>query len=224
METAEAVGSETLDKKYSLGVSPATIRNEMVELTKLGYLRQPHTSSGRIPSPKAFKFYVNQLMEEKKLSVADEVSAKEAIWDYRFEFEKLMSKIAKELASRTKSLALAKTNEGEVYSAGYANILDNPEFFDIDVTRTVLGLLEQTRVLEEIFSRSFEEEPIHVLIGEDLENEFLEPCSLVFTHFEAGPKHSGVIGVLGPSRLKYPEVIPTVRYFGDLVSEIAKNW
>ena len=56
IETAEAVGSEALEKKYSLGVSPATIRNEMASLTKLGFLRQLHTSAGRVPSPKAMKF------------------------------------------------------------------------------------------------------------------------------------------------------------------------
>ena len=59
--TAEAVGSETLEKKHSLGVSPATIRNEMVRLTELGMLSQPHTSSGRAPTPIALKYYVDQL-------------------------------------------------------------------------------------------------------------------------------------------------------------------
>jgi heat-inducible transcriptional repressor len=53
IETAEPVGSGALDKKYNLGISPATIRNEMVTLTKFGFLKQPHTSSGRVPTPKA---------------------------------------------------------------------------------------------------------------------------------------------------------------------------
>jgi len=224
IETAEPVGSETLDKKYSLGVSPATIRNEMAKLTQMGYLQQPHTSSGRIPTSQAFKFYVNQLMKEKKLSVADEVSAKEAIWDYRFEFDKLMKRVTKELAERTKALALAKTNDEEIFSSGYSNILDCPEFYDIDVTRTVLNLLDEARELEEIFSQAFGEEPIHILVGEDLRNEFLRPCGVVFTEFQAGPKHSGYLGVIGPSRLRYQEVVPTVRYFGQLIDEIARNW
>ena len=65
--TAAAVGSEALDKKYNLGVSPATIRNEMVSLTKSGYLKQLHTSAGRVPTPVAMKFYIDQLMEEKQI-------------------------------------------------------------------------------------------------------------------------------------------------------------
>src|SRR4030042_2395988 len=83
IETAQPVGSENLDKKYNLGVSPATIRSEMVALTRTGYLRQPHTSSGRIPSPQAMKFYIDQLMEERQMSLADEVKTKEEVWDAR---------------------------------------------------------------------------------------------------------------------------------------------
>src|SRR5438309_11217045 len=80
--TADPVGSETLEKKYSLSASPATIRNEMVRLTELGYLKKPHTSAGRIPTPQGMKFYVTQLMREKELSVAEEVAVKEKVWDY----------------------------------------------------------------------------------------------------------------------------------------------
>src|SRR3990167_1217541 len=61
-QTAEPVGSERLDRKYGLGVSPATIRNEMVILAEMGYLSQPHTSSGRTPTPKAIRFYDERLI------------------------------------------------------------------------------------------------------------------------------------------------------------------
>jgi heat-inducible transcriptional repressor len=63
IETAEPVGSETLEKKHNLSASPATIRNEMVRLTDLGYLKKPHVSAGRIPTPAGMKFYVKQLMK-----------------------------------------------------------------------------------------------------------------------------------------------------------------
>lgn len=224
IETAEPVGSETLEKKYSLGISPATIRNEMTALTKEGFLRQPHTSAGRVPTPTGFKLYINQLMEEKKPSVTEEVAAKEAVWDYRHEFDRLMREATRALASQTESLAVAATQSGDVYSAGYAHILDMPEFFDIDVTKTVLNLLDEFKSLQSLFEKSYGEDPIHVLLGEDLGQEFLQPCGMVFTHFEAGPKHSGSIGVIGPCRLNYPAVIPTIRYFGELINEMAKNW
>ncbi len=224
IETAEPVGSETLEKKYSLGVSPATIRNEMTRLTEEGFLRQPHTSAGRVPTSVGFKFYINQLMEEKKPSVTDEVAAKEAIWDYRYEFDRLMREATRALAQQTRMLAVAATKEGDVYSAGHAHILDLPEFFDIDVTKTVLNLLDEFKSLQALFEKSFGEDPVHILLGEDLEEEFLRPCGMVFTHFEAGPKRSGNIGVIGPCRLNYPTVIPTIRYFGELINKMAKDW
>jgi heat-inducible transcriptional repressor len=223
MESAEPVGSETLEKKYELGVSPATIRNEMVALTKMKYLHQPHTSAGRVPTKESFKFYVDQLMEEKKLSVADEVAAKEKIWDARFDFDKLMHQATKALAERTHALAVAATKKGDVYHAGYANILEAPEFYDIDLTRAVLSMLDETNRLLDIFSHSFGEEPIHLLFGDELGYELLEPCSLVFVEFDAGPEKSGSLGVIGPSRLNYPRIIPLVKYFGNLIEEMAKE-
>src|SRR3989338_6920773 len=88
IETAEPIGSETIEKEASLGVSPATIRNEMVRLTGLGYLRQPHTSAGRIPTSVGMKFYVDQLMEEKTLSLKDEGAIKEELSQPSERFDK----------------------------------------------------------------------------------------------------------------------------------------
>lgn len=221
IETAEPVGSETLEKKYSLGISPATIRNEMAILTELGFLRQPHTSAGRVPTPVGFKHYITNLMDKETLSVAEEVAAKESVWDHRFEFDRLMQEVTRALAQRTKSLAIATTDEGDLYSAGYANILEVPEFYDIDVTRSVLALLDQTKQLQAILERALGEDSIHILFGEDLGREFFQPCSLVFTHYQAG-SHSGALGVIGPCRLHYGRIIPVIEYFGHLVREMAK--
>ena len=68
IRTAEPVGSKTIAATAGLGCSSATIRNELAELTSLGYLEQPHTSAGRVPSPQGYRFYVNELMERQKLS------------------------------------------------------------------------------------------------------------------------------------------------------------
>ena len=68
IRTAEPIGSRTIARKYNLGISPATIRNEMADLEESGYLQQPHTSAGRVPSSKGYRFYVDSLMEVKELS------------------------------------------------------------------------------------------------------------------------------------------------------------
>jgi heat-inducible transcriptional repressor len=223
IETAEPVGSESLEKKYSFGVSPATVRNEMARLTKQGYLKQPHTSAGRIPTPIGFKFYINQLMEEKKMPVTEEVAAKEKVWDWRHDFSRLLREATKSLAEQTRYLAVSAADKGEVYHAGSANILDIPEFYDIDVTRTVLSMLDEFEKLELLFTRSFSEDPVKVLLGDELGYEYLEPCGLVFTHFKT-PRHKGSLGVIGPLRFNFPRVIPIVRYYGDLISGVLKDW
>lgn len=224
IETAEAVGSETLDKKYNLGISPATIRNEMVKLTELGYLRQSHTSAGRTPTPKALRFYIKDLMKARELSVAEEVAAKEKVWDYRQDFEKLLRGTTRALAERTKALALSTDEEGDLYYAGAANILEMPEFYDIDLTKSLLSLLDDFDFWEDLVSRVVEgEDPIHLLLGEELGTKYLEPCGFIFTHYEV-PRHRGILGVVGPYRLNYPIIIPAVRYFGNLIEEIGRSW
>jgi heat-inducible transcriptional repressor len=71
IETAEPVGSKAISEKGGLGISPATIRNEMAELTALGLLEQPHTSAGRVPSPHGYRIYVNDLMDRHALSMKE---------------------------------------------------------------------------------------------------------------------------------------------------------
>lgn len=223
--TAEPVASEQLERKYSLGVSPATIRNEMAGLTREGFLKQPHTSAGRIPTPMALRFYVDHLMQEKRLSVADEVSAKEKVWDARFDFDKLMRQAALALADRTKSLSIVATDSGDIYFAGASNILDMPEFFDIDVTRTVLSLLdEQQRLQQLFFGRTYTEDPVHVVFGSDLGWPYFEPVGVAFSYFSAGNDKKGTLAVVGPCRLNFPYVVPTLRYFSQLLSEMNGNW
>ncbi len=223
IDTAEAVGSETLEKKHNLSASPATIRNEMVKLTDLGYLKKTHASAGRVPTPEGMRFYVKQLMREKELSVAEEVALKEGVWDYREKSDKFLRAMARSLAERTKTLAIATTEDGDVYLAGYANILDMPEFFDIDITKNLLETLDEIDAIQNIFGSVIEDDEIHILLGDDLGPKLKGPYGCVFAHYKT-PKHSGEIGVIGPSRLNYANIVPTVRYFGDLIEEIAQGW
>ncbi|MBI2025778.1 MAG: hypothetical protein HYT06_00175 [Candidatus Levybacteria bacterium] len=224
IETAEAVGSETLEKKHNLSASPATIRNEMVRLTELGYLKKPHISAGRVPTPLGMKFYVKQLMKEKELSVAEEVSLKEKVWDLREKERAFLKELTRTLADRTKALAITTTDEGDLFCAGYANILDNPEFLDIDVTKNLLSAVDEFEYFQSLFSGQADDDDIHILLGEDLGPRLNGPYGFVYTKYHTPANLTGEVGVLGPTRLNYNFVVPTVRYFGDLIGEIAKGW
>lgn len=224
IETAEAVGSETLEKKHNLSASPATIRNEMVTLEKLGYLQKPHTSAGRVPTPVAMRFYVKQLMKEKELSVAEEVQLKERIWDFREKEQQCLRMLTKSLADKTRALGITTTHEGDLYAAGYANILDMPEFYDIDITKNLLTALDEYDAFESMFKDLEEDNEVHILLGEELGSRFNGPYGFVFIRYHTPMNLSGEIGVLGPTRLNYTAVIPVVRYFGGLIEEVAKGW
>ena len=223
--SAEAVSSESLEKKYTLGVSPATIRNEMSYLSDQGYLKQLHTSAGRVPTPMGLRFFIDHLMQEKQLSVADEVATKEQVWDSRHDFDQLLRHASLALAQRTKTLSIVATDSGEVYYSGVANILDMPEFFDIDVTRTVLTLLDQQAKLRQLFfDRVYGEDPVHIIFGADLGWPYFEPVGMAFTFFSTPGDKRGTLAVVGPCRLNYPYIIPTLRYFSSLITDLTRAW
>jgi heat-inducible transcriptional repressor len=222
--TAEPVGSETLEKKHSLSASPATIRNEMVKLTNFGYLKKPHTSAGRVPTPEAMKFYVKQLMKEKELSVAEEVAVKEKVWDYREQHQNFLREMVKSLAEKTKTLAVAATDDGNFYYSGYANILEMPEFLDLDFTKTLLEALDESSCLQSIFDGIIGNDETYVLLGQDLAPRLQGAYGVVFAKYTTPLNEKGEIGVIGPTRLDYTYIVPAVRYYGHLIEEIAKGW
>jgi len=222
-ETAEPVGSVTLENKYKLGVSPATLRNEMAVLESKGLLSHPHTSAGRIPTPMAIKFYVNELLKEKDLSVAEEVSVKSRVWDHRFDSSDLLREATKVLAERTRSLCVATTDQGLSYHSGYANLFYDEEFHDLNVAREVLFLLDQQQRLIEVFNRASGNSPIHILIGDEMGLPVYKPVSCVFADIQIGNKR-GTLGVISSARQEYGRNIPMVRYVANLINQIAQEW
>ncbi len=227
IETAEPVGSENLDRKYNLGVSSATIRNEMSALTQMGYLKKTHLSAGRAPTSLGLKYYVRNLMTPKTLSISEEIHNKEKMWDYRNEFDKLIKEATKELARQTRSMAVATTESGNIFYSGASNLLEQPEFYDIDVTKAMLALLDNNPYWFELIARTIQasnevyaqEQLVHLLLGEDFGIQHLEPCGFIYQTYQCGP-HKGVLGIVGPARLHYTQVVPMVDYFADLLSTI----
>ncbi len=220
IDNAEPVGSETLEKKHDIGVSPATIRNEMANMVKLGYLSKPHTSAGRIPTTKALKLYINELMKEKEVSVADEVQAREHVWDLRKTEDKFLREITRDLAAKTHSLAVTTTDDGDIYYAGYAHILEMPEFYDIDIAKNLLAILDNSSHFEMIAKKI--ENDFGIFLGDELELELFRPYSFIFSRFDTKSHCAGSIGVVGPARVKYDSLVPTVKFFGGLIDDVAE--
>jgi heat-inducible transcriptional repressor len=217
IETGAPVGSEKIDKKYNIGVSPATIRNEMVYLTKQGYLMKSHVSAGRVPTALAMRLYINELVKEKELSVADEVSVKEKIWRYRNKMEDLLYETSKVLAEKSHALGIAMDAEGRMFHAGYANLLQMPEFYDINLTRQVLQMIEEEQLMDQIFDSNHSENAVKVVFGQDLGNKDLDQISIMFVDL---PVSNCRFGVLGSTRFDYSYVLPIMKYFKGLIESM----
>lgn len=108
LETAEPVGSRTISKSYDLGISPATIRNEMSDLEELGFIVQPHTSSGRIPSDKGYRLYADILLENQKSQIK-KITLLEDLVSRTDRIENLLQDIAKFLAKETHYATMVST-------------------------------------------------------------------------------------------------------------------
>ena len=113
IRTAEPVGSKTIASLPDMDFSSATIRNEMAELTNLGFLEQPHTSAGRIPSPAGYRFYIDRLMQDYRLSVDETQSINQAMELRMQEFDRTMSKVGKLVSQLTNLPAYTMTSHTE---------------------------------------------------------------------------------------------------------------
>ncbi len=109
IETAEPVGSRYIAKKNDLSLSPATIRNEMADLEEMGYLEQPHTSAGRVPSQMGYRFYVDQLMEKYFMTVADMERVNRAFQLKTEEIDKVVAQVCRAMSDMTDFAAVAIT-------------------------------------------------------------------------------------------------------------------
>jgi heat-inducible transcriptional repressor len=127
ISSAEPVGSRTLSKKYGMGVSPATIRNEMSDLEELGYLTHPHTSAGRVPSDRAYRLYVDRLMDRIELSEEEKRGISEQLTDNMMELDTTIEHAANILSEITNLTSFAITPKQEESNLRYINILPADE-------------------------------------------------------------------------------------------------
>lgn len=126
IQTADPVGSRTIARKYALGVSPATIRNEMADLEELGYLEQPHTSAGRIPSDKGYRFYVDELMAPEEVSDEDRAQLREEVVAMQRAMEQVVHRATRllSLLTRYTAVVMAPRLTEAVIKQIYLSLLD----------------------------------------------------------------------------------------------------
>ncbi len=320
VKTAEPVGSRTVARTYRMGLSSATIRNEMADLEELGYLAQPHTSAGRIPSQLGYRYYVDNLMDAGDLSDDDERAISSSLSTEKMrEIEQIINNSARVLSAATnqtsmimgpqfrksafhqlrilpldekRGLVVLITDTGfiknkvidlqqqlsqselhqvvtylnqklygltidqvttslinelkrdlfrrleileqafilleeslkeekqiRVFLGGTTNILNQPEFKDVDKIRRMLNLFEQEPLLFKILEDTSSDDDIVVRIGAENECEDIQECTLITGTYKIHDKTLGTVGVLGPTRMDYSHVISVMRRLVNYLNE-----
>ena len=312
--TAEPVGSLKLSK--DLGLSSATIRNEMAALEKLGFLEQPHTSAGRIPTTEGYRWYVDHIINEKTLLPKEKASIDKMLSDDVLRFESLIKEATQILSRLTnyasyavspeiddctveeiKLVKLGKnklmiilladnglvketvinnenvlpdenveafnnylnyklkgmnfrdiydnitpfienelnnindnivplilelnnllTTNSEVYVDGASNMLALPELKKSETLKKFLNVIETKGALKELVKTGYDGN-INVYIGQETSFDDLKDFTIITYKQKINEKEVGTIGIIGPKRMDYKKVIPTIKYIGDMLQE-----
>ena len=314
VDTAVPVGSQYIVKKHAMAVSPATVRIEMARLEEEGYINQPHTSAGRVPSDKGYRYYVESLMTEERLPWEEAQTIRHQFHQAERDLEQWFQLAAAVLAHSVSNFAVVTSprsretrlrhvqivplqelsalvvvvlnearirqqviafrepvdagalnraaglvNEragglatsevraltepaselegviqravvelmdqeevalGEVFRDGVREVLSQPEFARSERILDLVDVLEQRTLSSAIPIRQLGEDGISVVIGSENRNEAMRECSIVLARYgtEGGP--TGVVAVLGPTRMRYGRTISTVRYLADVLGDL----
>lgn len=324
--TAEPVGSRTIAKKYDMGISSATIRNEMSDLEEMGFIVQPHASAGRIPSDMGYRLYVDRLMKHKELAENDQEFLKSIVSTNISRIDFLMEETAKALSLLTryttiisepvvkrtnlkqirfmpldndsimliiateenyiknhiikikdipefqadddilydisksinnilKGLSLDEINnetirelklclgEGsgiieplikavtstmvsaesvQVHLSGTKNILAFPEFSDMQKAKSLFQTLEEKDVLVTLLGENLGSD-LQILIGNENSIQEMKDCSIITTSYKLGGNTRGNIGILGPTRMDYSQVVSVLNGMVKNIEKVLKT-
>jgi len=208
LHTAEAVGSRTIWRSYMPDLSPATIRNEMADLEAMGFIIQPHTSAGRIPTDLGYRYYVDHLMRSRQLTVKEEEIINEGLKRIHRDVEEALHQTLKVLSHLLEYASVVATLGGKtrIFSSGFSHMLKQPEFSDIKYTRHLMEVVEEEDLMAEMVREYTTEKGVTIRIGSENKFKEIKDCSVVMSSYDAKNAASGGIGVIGPTRMSYARV------------------
>lgn len=221
-EVAAPVGSVLLAKTFN--VSSATIRAEMARLEEMGYIEQPYTSAGRIPTDKGYRFYVNKVTEASEASTSQNLPPKidrnaRAI-DIRVKSAGKAAQTIKtavdSLVDITHNMSIATIGD-QLYMSGISNLFSQPEFNDGTAVHEVAKLIDN---LEPWLQEASPNEPLSVYIGAENPIGKASGCSLIISKFRSPYSDRSYIGVVGPTRQSYRQTMGLVQHAGQLLERV----
>jgi len=221
-QEAAPVSSFLISAKYIFNVSPATIRNEMGFLERDGYLQNLHTSSGRIPTDKGFRFFVNSLMQEKQFTSYEKKKLKNYFLQAKKKNKRAVKALSNFLSAISGNLAIASM-EDEIAETGFALLLKEPEFSERENVLKIAEFLDS--ILDSIndwlknffIARDIKKtEDVQIYIGQEMPTiNDLEISILISKIFSI--KEEGIIILIGPKRMQYEKNISLLEYTRELL-------
>ncbi len=221
IKSVEPVSSAFIAEEYDRDISSATIRNILAELETDGFLTHPHTSAGRIPTQRGYRYYVDFLMQEIQLL---EEERKRVVKEYEVGIEQLESLIEKttEIVADLTHCTSIVTIDGSprVFACRGTNYLaETVGVYGVQKMAEILKALEEKERLLEVIRRDLDRK-IKIYIGHETACSALENCALAVSRFETRRGPSGRIAVLGPTRMDYQRVVSALECVSELIHEI----
>jgi len=219
IQEAIPVASDDIAEDFDL--SSATIRNVFADLEEDGFLTHPHTSGGRIPTNKGYRYYVDFLLSQIDLV---DTEKEQIVKEYKKEIKRLEDALEK--TSEVISIITHYTGmvsflewQDKLFYKGMSLVLEQPEFRDYEKMCLLIKMIEDKKRLIDIINRDFSGN-VKVYIGEELGVPEMDNCSLIVSSYQFKDKPSGRIAVLGPKRMKYKHTISALEYISDILQGV----
>ena len=216
VETAEPVSSTRLVDKYRFPFSSATVRNDFLALDEEGYLEQPHTSAGRIPTDRGYRFFVDAHIENTQ--VAAKLRNDFRVLREARDAEQFLRVAAKQIAALSDGLVFASFPESELFFAsGLARVFDEPEFDDMLLRTHFAELIDEfDTIMEKVFVPSDFITP-RVFIGNENPIKEARAYSMVVASLETPYAQESIVSIIGPKRMDYSRNISLLRELQELL-------
>jgi len=222
MQSADEIGSLSLVERHKLGVSPATIRNEMARLMDMGLLEKSHISSGRFPTDQALRFYVSNILNSSSLNPLITVEIRQGIFRERFSRDSVLNSILQILSEETDSVVFLLI-ENRCRYWGVSNLFKYEELRDWKKIQRVVNILEDKDFLSNMMNR-YSGSGISLLIGEESGIKDLDGCSMIFTTLPFWDTNDAHVGILGSKRMDYARCVPALREVQNAMRNAMKGW
>lgn len=220
VKTARPVGSKTLAREYGFDFSPATIRNDMAALEEEGLIVQPHTSAGRIPTEKGYRYYIHHFLQERSLAAQKkkrlQQTVQEQVRQKREADMRALKEVAHVIAGLTNETVVITLDSGETVTSGMSHMFRKPEFTESEMMVEIGEAFDHIDEMMHTMHNALTQE-VEVFLGS--QNPFAGECSVILSEYTFGGDRQGVMGILGPMRMDYDTNIALMHYMEELMHD-----